>query len=32
MKLEGGDVLIAIGERAQLKRIGEELKVQATRA
>jgi voltage-gated potassium channel len=32
MKLEGGDVLIAIGERAQLKRIGEELKVEATRA
>jgi len=32
IKLEGGDVLIAIGERAQLKRIGEELKVQATRA
>jgi Trk K+ transport system NAD-binding subunit len=32
MKLEGGDVLIAIGERAQLKRISEELKVQATRA
>jgi len=31
-KLEGGDVLIAIGERSQLKRIGEELNLQATRA
>ncbi len=31
-KLEGGDVLIAIGERSQLKRISEELNVQATRA
>jgi voltage-gated potassium channel len=31
-KLEAGDVLIAIGERSQLKRISEELHVQATRA
>jgi len=32
MILEGGDVLIAIGERSQLKRIGEELNIQVTRA
>jgi voltage-gated potassium channel len=31
-KLEGGDVLIAIGERSQLKRVSEDLKVEATRA
>jgi len=30
-RVENGDVLIAIGHRSQLKRVGEELKVQATR-
>jgi len=30
-RVEDGDVLIAMGQRSQLKRMGEELKVQATR-
>ena len=30
-RVENGDVLIAMGQRSQLKRIGEELKVQVTR-
>jgi len=29
-RVENGDVLIAMGQRAQLKRMGEELKVEVT--